>query len=166
MIIDKFHKVDNFQNDMKSYKFLAIAALVLLAIVSFFLPSESYYPSFIFTSNHLVFERPMDTFSGCVFWGKLFFLFIFTPAMACAVLQTRLEKNLTALLLVSFASSVSLLFVAFGLCFELFAAQQKFLFGYFLFVGLSAFGCIIFWIMSVREIWHRIRNRRQKLKAA
>jgi hypothetical protein len=151
---------------MKALKFLAITVLILLAAVSFFLPYKSYYPWFIFTSDHLVFERVADNFFSWSIGAKLCFLVIFAPAMALAVLQTRLEKNLTTLLIASLISSAMLFSADFGLCFGIFEVQIKFLFDYFLFIGLSVSGCIIFWIMTLREIWHRIRNRRQKLKVA
>jgi hypothetical protein len=109
-------------------------------------------------------ERVVDNFSGWSIPTKFCFLAVFTPVAAIAVFQTRLERNLAALLPASLIFSMMALFVGYGLWFGIFETQVKLLFGYFAFVGLSVFGCGIFWIMIAREIWHRIQNRRQKFK--
>jgi hypothetical protein len=40
----------------------------------------------------------------------------------------------------------------------------KLLFGYYFFVGLGALGCLMFWTLTVREIWRRFNGWYQKRK--
>lgn len=146
-------------------KLLLIIAFTSLAVASFFLRCKSYHPSFlIFTSDKAIFERVADIFWGCTSWGKLFFLTVFTPAFACGIFQTKLEKFLPVLLVASLISPAFLFFVDFGLQFELFAVQEKNLFGYYLFQGLGALGCLMLWALTVREIWRRFNCWYQKRK--
>jgi hypothetical protein len=151
---------------MKSSKLLAITILILLAVVSFFLPYKSYRSWFIFTSDYLTTERIADVFAKQSIFAELFFLVVFMPVAAFGTLQTKLEKNLIGLIVVSLISSTMLSFAVFGLSFALFEVETNFLIGYFLFMLLSILGCVAFWIMTLREIWRRISNRRRRLKTA
>jgi hypothetical protein len=151
---------------MKSSKLLAITILILLAVVSFFLPYKSYRSWFIFTSDYLTTERIADVFAKQSFFAELFLLVVFTPVAAFGILQTKFEKNLIGLLVVSLISSTMLFFADFGLCFALFEVEAKFLIGYLLFMLLSILGCVAFWIMTLHEIWRRISNRHLNLKTA
>lgn len=151
---------------MKRWASLIVIALILLGIASFLCPSKSYYPWFIFTSDHQVIERVVDDFNKWSLGVKSCFIVVFAPAMAFAILQSRLKKNLSGLLFASIILTTMLFGAGFGLGFSIFEVQVKMLFGYFLFISLGVIGCLIFWIMTFGEIWHRVYNHRQKFKAA
>ena len=148
--------------------------LVLLGLASFFLPCRSYYPTFfdIFPAGPLVHERIASAYftkwsNGSDVVLPLCLLAVFAPAMAVVVSQTRFQKNLTGLLIVSLILSGTLLMNDFGFRFVLFGEQLTLSSGYFLFMALSILGCLIFWFMSLREAWHRLRHRRwPKLRSA
>jgi hypothetical protein len=150
---------------MKTPRILLLMAFTILGIVSFFLPCKSYYPWFIFTSDHVVYEKVADEFNRCAIVAQLCYCVALAPALAFAILQTKLERNLIGLLTISLVLPVMLFFAQFSLAFGLFEARIKMLSGYFLFMTLSGIGCVIFWMMTLREIWRRIRCRRQRLKA-
>jgi len=148
---------------MKTWKYSAVAALLFAAIISFFLPCKSYY----FPPGHLVIDRPIEMFPADDGWGALIFLVffcpgVFTPAMVFVAVQTRLERNLPALAVVSLISSVLLFFAIVGFRVAIFATQVRLFFGFYLIVGLGAIGCLGFWILTLREIWHRSHHWSQK----
>lgn len=140
---------------MKARKYWAVAVLLFAAIVSFFLPCIAYFPLF----SHQVIERPWDSFLRWAILGKVFYLIVFTPAVVCAIQQTRLERNLTVLFIASLISPLLLFYASIGLNFHFFEVQVTFFFGYYLFLGLGAIGCLGFWALAAREIWRRIRAR-------
>ncbi len=151
---------------MKTLKFWLVAVFVLIGCMVFLMPYKSYYPSFIFTSNHQAIERIADDFSQWSMVGKVCFLVVFAPAMAFSLWQTQWQKNLPGLLVFSFVLSAMLFLMSLLLGFGLFEAQTKFLFGYYVFLILGAAGCVVFWIMATCEICCRIHNWRQKIKGA
>jgi membrane-associated HD superfamily phosphohydrolase len=133
---------------MKAPKNLLLVVFILLGVASFFLPNKSYYPSFIFTSNNRVFEHLADNFGRWSIVAKLCFSVVFAPAAALIVLQTRLVKNVTGLLIISLILSAMLYSAGFAMTFGIFEAQTKLLSGYFLFMALGSFGCLMFWILT------------------
>jgi len=151
---------------MKTQK-LMIVALAALAFAAFFLPCKSYYPAFLWKSDHLVRERLIDILTGNYsVINILCLLLVFAPAIGLMIQNTRIVRSITVLLIISVLSSFLLLVADFILRFGVFEADVKLLSGYFLFMPLAGLGCFIFWSMTFRRIWIQIQQRRQRLHAA
>ncbi len=151
---------------VKKYKFAAAIVLICLAVVSIILPYKSYYPWFIFTSDHKIYERVLGAFMQYSISGKIDLLVVFSPAMAVVITRTWLARSITVLLIISLLTTWMSLVAGFGLRFALFEAYTKYLAGYYLFILLSISGCLAFWGMTAYQAWYRIYRWRQNLKAA
>jgi len=149
---------------MKPLKVCAIAALLGLGVLSFFLPLKSYYGLLLFLkSDQQTIERILDLISVDLF--TLSFLAVFAPAAALTIRGSRVERSISGIFSVATLAS-AMLFLANALMrFNLFETDVKMLSGYFLFMTLAVSGCVALWLMAFRQSWLRIRDRRLRLQA-